>query len=158
MSSKTFVGIIYLLLLLGLSNTKAYAGVSFEQEVTFGKIVVLDNSATHTMTIQPNGSINASPQIAVIENGQPGRYLLYDFPINTQLTLSISELPTGSGFSAGTPDGAFSMSLFLTQYTWTTNALGEVLIEIGGSLSTSGDGKRYLNGEYFQNFQMNIDY
>lgn len=141
-----------------LVSPMALSGVSFEQEVKFGKIVVLDNLHVYTLTIQPDGRINSSPQIAVIDNGLPGRYLLYDFPENTQLNLSISALPTGSGFSVGTPEGIFTMALFLTQYTWTTNALGEVLVEVGGSLSTSGDGKRYLNGEYFQNFQMNIDY
>lgn len=136
----------------------ALSGVSYEQEVKFGKLVVLDNSDVYTLSIQPDGRINAPPQIALINPGQPGRYLLYDFPANTQLNLSIANLPSGSGFSAGTTEAEFSMALFLTQSAWTTNALGEVLVEVGGSLSTSGDGKRYLNGEYFKNFQMKIDY
>lgn len=157
MKIEKLVRLLFITFFLLLSES-SYSAIAYEQKLTFGKVVIIDNDSVYQMIIQPDGQISSDSQIAIITPGKAGRYLLYDLPANTPLNLEISSTPVASGFNNGVYDALFSFVLFLKQSNISTNSLGEANVEVGGVLKTSGDGKTYFDGEYYQVNQLIINY
>lgn len=136
----------------------AISGLEIDQELSFGEIVILDNSAPHTIEVTTQGNTSQSNQIISITPAQNGRFLLTDLPINSQIDIQIDSLPSFSTFNSGAHPAVFTIEILLSNSTYTSNELGEVLLTVGGRLTTSANGSRYIDGSYHQTYQMTIDY
>ena len=142
-----------------LLSLAAHAGeVSQQQALSFGKIALKNNNTVATLHITSTGQILKDDAFVVLEAGQPGRFLLYDFPPFTQLSFSIGVGSTASSYSGGVTPTQFSIEPYMDFATQNTNAQGELILNIPARLVTSGNGSVYPDGDYYRFFELNIDY
>lgn len=134
------------------------AEVSVQQPLSFGKIALKNNNTVAQMNITSSGLILKDDVFVIIEPGQPGKFLLFDFPPFTQLSFSISAGATESNFSGGATAAQFKIEPYLDFATQNTNAQGELLLTLPAKLITSGNGGVYADGDYYRFFQLQIDY
>ncbi|BBP42989.1 hypothetical protein [Thiosulfativibrio zosterae] len=144
--------------LLSLSLVVQAGEVSQQQALSFGKIALKNNNTVAIMQITSTGQILKDDAFVVLEAGQPGRFLLYDFPPFTQLSFSISPGSTASSYSGGVTPTQFSIEPYLDFATQNTNAQGELILNLPARLVTSGNGSVYPDGDYYRFFELNIDY
>ena len=133
--------------------------ISIQSQLGFGEIVVRDNSREQVYSITPDGAVSIDSGIVVIEPGRPGELLLHNFPVNTQLSISIQTEQETTQFFGFAPDTAqFRINIYTYSSTINTNAQGEAIIRIGANLITDGTGRRFVNGRYLNTHTLNIDY
>lgn len=147
-----------LLSCLILTQASFAAEVSVQQPLSFGKIALKNNNVVARMTITSSGLILKDDVFVIIEPGQPGKFLLFDFPPFTQLSFSLSSGATDSSFSGGVTGSQFKIEPYLDFATQNTNAQGELLLTLPAKLITSGTGSVYSDGDYYRFFQLQIDY
>lgn len=140
-----------------LSVFPAHAQVMTEVEkLDFGQFGLRDNSAAHTLIVTPNNT--ATYDAAIIEGGrlpQRGEYDLTGFPPNMTLTLgvAVANPPNDGGLVLDNSGGATFGGKVFTVGDFTTNVVvtdgaGDATVYIGGTLTTSGDGTMYGDGDY----------
>lgn len=150
--------LVLLLSALLLTQACFAAQVSVQQPLSFGKIALKNNNIIAQMNITSSGLVLKDDVFVVIEPGQPGKFLLFDFPSFTQLSFSISAGETQSQFSGGATAAQFKIEPYLDFATQNTNAQGELLLTLPAKLITSGNGGVYADGDYYRYFQLQIDY
>lgn len=134
------------------------ADITVEKHLNFGKVAILDNATSSTITIFSNGTQSTHANIVAITKGYPGRYLLSNFPPSTQLSISLSSGSTLSSFAGAPPPTQFYIEPYLDFSLWQTDALGEVTLLVPGNLRTTGDGNSYQDGTYYRYYDLTINY
>jgi len=146
-----------LLLFLGVYQTQLHADNSIISELNFGKIVVSDNNIISSLKILPDGGCYVTGEILIIESCSPGEIYFYNFPANTQLyfstTVSNSDVQSGD-----TGTAKFQLSEVTSEQHKVTNEYGEVTLYLGGTLTTTGAGKRYSDSPYQGHYRVNVHY
>ncbi|MDR9499895.1 MAG: hypothetical protein RI556_12025 [Hydrogenovibrio sp.] len=155
-SKKTHLG--WLSGFLGLIAFAVNAEMTVEQHLSFGEVAIVDNSQPASLRVLLDGRTLADEGIVVIEPGHPGQYLFYDYPPNTNLSMTLSEGDTTATFSGGSSPGTFRMEPYLPFETYRTDQFGELTLVLPANLHLSGDGSAYLDGQYYRYFQIYINY
>ncbi|WDD99258.1 DUF4402 domain-containing protein [Thalassomonas actiniarum] len=137
----------------------AQATVTLIEDLSFGTIVVSDNSVVSDIIISRAGQTSIVNHIRVIEPGHPAEFALTDLPGNlevftsaviTQATTSNPPpAPATEQFTISSPDIVASV---------TTNGSGFALVRVGATLSTSGNGGNYVDVQYQGTLQVTFNY
>ncbi|RGP39473.1 DUF4402 domain-containing protein [Colwellia ponticola] len=134
--------------------------VTLIKPLSFGTIVLKDNSASHQYTITFAGNVHVDPAFILITPGHPAEFLISEFTPHTLLNLNVFTVdnntqiageshPTSSQFTINNHHTAAS--------TVTTNALGEASVFVGATLTSSGTGF-YVDTTYYNQLILMVDY
>jgi hypothetical protein len=122
------------------------------RQLTIGTIAIPHNRTSGSLTINYNGSTTEISPVVLLVPGQPGRYKLTDFPPSTQISLSC--LPSSLVNEGGD-------ELLITacnhQEPLITNSNGTIFFDLGITLSTTGNGRSYLDGSYLGTLYISAD-
>ncbi|RVT45428.1 hypothetical protein EMM73_13265 [Rheinheimera sediminis] len=138
----------YLLSIITLAfSFLATANVFVEQPLTFGQVVVLDNSTPHTLTVPAYGPVLSSSGLRMIKGGQPGIYTITGLEGPRAISLSV-DLPVLSNSAFGSTDRFELTHLDMPDVVY-SNEAGEVQLRIGATVQTSGSGTTHYLNETF---------
>ena len=152
------------LFLLGLSlalfSSVIHAQITQVQLLTFGKIVVLDNSVQYSLRVEPDGRVRRNAAFVLIEDPKPAIFHFSQLPANTSFSIQVDEENDGvTLFSeVGQPTALFTIQPFFSFSSYRTNQHGEAEVPMGGILTTSGDGKLYHDGTYYRSFNIFVNF
>lgn len=113
--------------------------------LTFGTIAIPENSSVLTYDVRPSGNMRVDAGIIVAAPGAPATFRLTGFPPNESISVSVPDVVlvrTTGGFTPTFEVIQFSASPLIT------DSLGQGLLHLGATLSTSGTGQNYLDGDY----------
>lgn len=129
------------------------------QQLSFGTFAILDNSAAHTIVVDPDNSVAYDPDLIPGTPANRGEYVFTGLPANTTFTLgvTIANPPTDGGVTLdnqtalSTGGGQnFTVSNFAINVAneMITDNNGDATLHIGATLSTSGNGGFYNDGVF----------
>lgn len=149
----------FAVLFVSVSAVAAESGVEFQQ-LSFGRLLILDNSAVRSCTITALGSETCDGSgVALLNPGQVGVYRLSGFDPNTQVSAIIDQNTP----LANTQDGAL---LDVSNFTFdppiditpqTPDASGKMTLKIGAMLSTRA-GVTYPNVPFHGTYRLTITF
>lgn len=134
--------------------------VTLIKPLSFGTIVLKDNSASYQYTITFAGDVHVDPAFILITPGNPAEFFISEFTPHTLVNINVFTVdnntqiageshPTSSQFTINNHHTALS--------TVTTNALGEASVFVGATLTSSGTGF-YVDSTYFNQLILMVDY
>jgi len=126
--------------------------------LNFGKIVVTNNTTISSLKIiADGGGCYVSGDILIVETCSPAEIYFYNFPANTQLyfTTTISNTDI---LSSNASTAQFQLLEVTSKDHLITNENGEVTLNIGGTLTTTGGGGNYLDSSYQGYYRVNVEY
>jgi hypothetical protein len=153
----------YFLILISIYtfySDKVSAGNTLLEPLNFGTIVVINNDSVGKITIALDGKITLEGPISIITPGHPAQFRFSNLPSYTQLNVTANVLSATTTIAAGTSE-QFTLSNMVTLPSVTTNALGTVLVLVGGTLETSGVGVGdggYLDTTYSATYEVTVDF
>jgi hypothetical protein len=129
-------------------TNEIHAAFLIDNDFSFGKIAVTDNSSVSSVQLLRSGRATATGSIYILEIGQPGVYTLTELPPFAVVSVS-TNLPV---FSFSTIPGTqqFSVSALDIPSTLNADATGTVQFKVGGVLQTSGVGGAYIGPATYQ--------
>lgn len=121
----------------------------------FGRIALTDYNAVGTLVLDPDGSYSASPEIIVLDPPTPARFEATGMPPNTAAVVSVTNADATLG---GSGTGRFfAIRDYVTSpATVVSNGAGNLLFDLGATLSTEGGGQSYSDGNYSANITVTI--
>ncbi|WP_157822439.1 hypothetical protein [Psychromonas sp. Urea-02u-13] len=136
-----------------------FAGVLAVNELSFGTVVVTDNSVVSTVSIDLlSGNTFVTNKMLVLVPGQLGEFLLYGLPPYTSVNLSANVI-TPQTTSGGVPSEQFTLGNLTVEPSLTIDENGEGIFFVGGTLSTSGNGNNnYADLEFTVRHNIVISY
>ncbi|MBF0472060.1 MAG: DUF4402 domain-containing protein [Gammaproteobacteria bacterium] len=156
-----------LFLLWLLTGVSAAETITEVNRLSFGKIVVLDNSEVSTVTIYADGrQPKSSGDIVILDEGTHAIYQLFDFPPLQVVSIRVTGGIMYTGVLGGSK-GNFTLSDFtlpgtvggeINPPTARTDANGDLTLLIGATFSTSGDGRTYYDGDYSATVDILVTY
>jgi hypothetical protein len=154
-----FSALLYLIMTaaLLLRSVATSAAIVEQQQLNFGIIAIPDNSITSSLTIPYTGlTPSISGNIVFLAPGNPGIYRLQSFPPDTALIISV----TGSNliYMSNHPTAEPLQMNAFSYPALTTDSLGEAVIELGATVSTTGSGAPYLDGPYAGDISITINW
>jgi len=139
-------------------SSYAFAAITQVDKLSFGTIVVLDNTATSEITVDVEGRVILTNQIRVIDLGHPAYFILSDYTIYTQL-FTVASVLNAETASYNNNSQQFTLINVTTAPSVTTNATGMAEVIIGGTLQTSGNGiNQYYDDTYTATIQLTVSY
>ena len=147
----------FLIMFFGLCIfPNAWSEAIFIEQLSFGTIVVGDNSVASSITMTYDGFTVPSGSIYVIAEGQPAEMEVSNLPARRELTITAAA-PT-SVFRVGGGSTNFVFTSIQLPSRVVTDGIGYALFPIGGTLITSGNSQTYMDGLYRQSLQITITY
>jgi len=126
------------------------------QELSFGTIVILDNSTSNYIYIDQNGQ-SGYQGIAPITQPSRAEYLLQGFPANKNLNVLLT-LTKPNTESDQYSSEQFVVTQLYYDNTVQTSSDGSATIFIGGRLETSGSGvNAYSDSNYDARFTITVN-
>jgi len=115
------------------------ADIEILQTLDFGTVAIKSNNRIERYTISKEGNNNASSNIVIFSNGTRGLFRLFNLPSNQNvfITTTIADLTLRSP-EFNTDQFNFESLESLTVFR--TDANGEVIVPVGGTIATNGDG------------------
>ncbi len=118
----------------------AYAQQIIEiRPISFGTVVVLDNSTVGSINIDAIGNVNISNHFAIIAPPLYGEFQLLNYPVNANLFLSGGILQGQSSTPVFSPE-QFTLTAVNVLGIVNIGNDGSAIIRAGGRLETSGSG------------------
>lgn len=115
--------------------------------LSFGTLVIRDNSTVNSVTVPLTGSVGTTGDILVLAPGAPGRFTVSGLPGGAALDLMINAEPLfGSQSQSG--ETFFRINQFFIPSPITTDASGTATFDLGAQLDTSGNGNLYGEDSY----------
>ncbi|MGS0682977.1 DUF4402 domain-containing protein [Shewanella sp. 125m-7] len=145
-----------LFFILGMVIFDVNADVYFEQPLSFGTIVIRDNSIQSSVTVPTYGHSTSSGQLLIISPGKAAEMVITDYPPYVELSIT-PMLPVTTTVASGDTE-QFTLSEIYIEQNIRTDSAGVASAKMGGKLSTSGNGKHYLNTSYRAVFYIDISY
>lgn len=105
--------------------------------ISFGTVVVLDNTTVGSINIDAIGNVNISTHFAVIEPPLYGEFQLIDYPVNANLFLSGGILQGQTTTPTFSPE-QFTLAAVNVPGIVNIGSDGTALIRAGGRMETSG--------------------
>jgi len=115
------------------------------QALTFGDIVVIDNTAKQRVTVDMDGTVTSDAGIYRRTQGSSGLFWLTGFPPSISIVVEIDPVVLSV---AGDGQGKIFTVGFSYFPLVTTDINGEALFDFGAILMTSGDGTVYGGDSY----------
>lgn len=145
-----------LLLLLGADA--CVADITEVEPLEFGKIAIIDNDNHEYVSISHIGVVSTSNSVLVIERPKVGEFLFSNLPTYQRLNLSARPIQATSN-SVQYSSEQFRLTDIDLPAAIDTDANGEAMVQVGGTLSTSGSGStRYIDTQYLIRYQITLDY
>ena len=136
---------------------QAQADIFFEQELSFGRFALSDNTAVHQLTISPSGASSYSPAFKPILEGRQAVIRVTDFPPFSPVSIDIPDTTlTRNNSGVG---NSFSITNFtFSPEDLVTDNNGEIVFELGATISTSGNGQMYTDDDYAGEMNVTVNY
>lgn len=137
-----FKKLLLILLLLLFSATFSHVSaqtITTIQDIDFGQAVITNNNAQYQIVINPNGSYTADPEFSFVTTPSEGIYLLSGAPARQRIDniiITVDQQMNGTGED-------FIIDSFNVRNNPQTNNAGELTVELGARLRTSGSGINY---------------
>lgn len=136
----------------------ANSGLEEIQPLSFGTIVVLSNSQVESYVISKEGNVQLSSNLLQVTPGQRGLYRVFNITPNTNVILS-TQILDGEFVSSELNTERFTFTSINTATVYRTDENGEVIIPVGGTLSTSGNGNLvYGNSALTADYLVEVSY
>lgn len=122
------------------------------QPLDFGEAVVFDNNAQYELIVTRTGNVSSDPQFSIIEPPTEGIYLLSGAPARQRITtinINVDQQMVGTGEN-------FIIDSFDIRHNPQTDNSGELMVEVGARLLTTGSGIPYTAATSF-NAVMTMD-
>ena len=119
--------------------------ISTTQALSWGEVILTDNTAQHEIVIATDGNFTNDPEFLIVENPDVGVYQLTgDLPNRpiSSVTVTVDRQMQGGGQE-------FTMDNFTTSHPATTDGSGNATINVGGRLRSSGSGTPYNTSQAF---------
>jgi len=148
----------FALLTLQSSAARAFTNDGVEIEpLSFGQIIITDNSATRSCTIPAGGTMTCDSQITILHTGQYGVFRLSGFDPAVAIWASISNTTlSGGGFTFDLQDFNFAPDIGSIG-TAQAPVGGTLILKIGATLKTRA-GVSYDVAPYRGTFDLQINY
>jgi hypothetical protein len=141
---------ILALLAAGLVYGAAYnTYAATSDEVTplfFGHWIVANNASARNITLNPDGSFSSSPELIQLQAPVVGVYDISGLPDGEIIEIEATQLTPLIGSGGG--EVWSTQPSFWVEPDTTTVTGGEVRVNVGGVVSTSGNGDMYTNDNY----------
>jgi len=122
--------------------------------LTFGKIVITDNSVTRRIELLPGGGYTADPQYIFFTDPQMANITVDGFAPSTVLNVSITS-PNLNRPSGG--PAFFSISdVFTNPAIIETDSSGSATFDVGATLSSNGNGAGFTNNKYEGDYAVTV--
>lgn len=143
--------------------------ITQNRALNFGSFAVSGNDAPSTLQITPENTVIAGSGIIVGQNGERGEYTLTGLPPNVSFFLGVEvpnspseggvilEDPTPASVGAG-PSFTLEGLTISNGGVMQSDAMGDAILYIGGTLRSSGNGQRYQGGVYVGTYTLRINY
>jgi hypothetical protein len=149
-------GIFRYILILSVFFTPSFILADSEeiQSFSFGSIAITGNDVVSELVISHVNGISpvSTNKIHILSFGQPGKYRIFGFPAHTYLSTTVN----GSQLTIGAAE-PLEMSDF-TYNNLVTDATGQAILTVGGTLSTTGLGTNYNDATYAGSITIVIAY
>jgi hypothetical protein len=134
-------------LITSLATPAAAQSIVQERALSFGRLAIPSNHSAGSITLQQNGVVVTTGPVISVVPGAPGRYRITGLLAQSLVSLSYSSTPL---YPMGMAGGAVFLTLdpILAPDTAISDGSGSVSIEIGATLSTSGNGTAYNQSLY----------
>jgi hypothetical protein len=130
----------------------AWSQITESQRLNFGEWLVTNNNASHSVTVETNGTYSNSPSLVMLTPPQQGIYQVQGLP-NGAVINSVTVLMTQPMEGPGSED--FVMDNFTTV---APNPVGgNTTITLGARARTSGNGNSYGDGSYTGELTLEIN-
>lgn len=131
-----------------LPGTVVASDLEVIQNLSFGKLVVLNASTSTSITVHANGQITKDDNFYILEPGYPAILSMRNFPPNTLFNYTIS-----------TPAkiGQFDFEVMPSSGSDYFLSYGGLDITLAGKL-TAPAGQSFHNNNYAVNFYFSVDY
>ncbi|WP_395342094.1 hypothetical protein PN836_000065 [Ningiella sp. W23] len=155
-----FLAMLLFTILIVLPKTSYSQTVELEeiQPLSFGTIVVLSNVEVESYQISKEGNVELSDNLLVFSPGQRGLYRVTGLPPNSNVLLSTQIL---DNFFRSTELNTerFRFTSLNTSVVHRTDDTGRVVLPVGGTISTSGNGSLVFGAApHTADFIVEIDY
>lgn len=130
--------------------------VTIEENLSFGRFVMLDFTDVAEITINTNGSVTKSTDILFIDQPQRGEYLITGAPANTSYTVTV---PQEDILVGAQPAGNFLLdNITVAPETLVTDAQGQDTFFLTGRLRSLGETIQYVDGLYDASFEIELNF
>lgn len=123
--------------------------------ISFGLVVVTDNSSVGSITVDISGATSSSGGMTSLTSGSAGQYHLSGLTPSSPVTLSFTPFTV---YPNGSSSGSvyFNMTGFTTNASITTSGAGTATFDLGATLQSSGNSVTYTDGDYSGDFTITI--
>jgi hypothetical protein len=145
--------LVFLCGALFLTETVRAQEIIENVKVTFGEVVLIDNSSPKTVELLPSGDYVSDPEYIFFTEPKLGNVTVTGYPAFTALSVAVSNATLVAGGSA---------AIFTTDNTYTnpinviTNADGSATFDIGATLSSDGSGTAFGSSHYKGDFTITV--
>lgn len=150
---KRLVAIFICVLGFSPRPAQAWPTIDIIQNLSFGEFAVRNNDAVQTIIIAPDNTATVDPDLIAVTDAQRGEYFLEVLPPSSVIGVAVTD--------GSLSDGA-GPTFSITDYTFndpvTTDGTGAVMLYVGATLSTSGNGQYYDTGNYTDNVDLSVSY
>lgn len=158
MESNKSMRLILIFCFLILHSVSLLAEVVNIRPLSFGRIVISDNSTIGEYTIDYLGNITATNHFRIIEAGSPAEFLLFNYPANAQVFITPSVIQASTS-STPFSTGQFTLVNLTSPGSIFIRTDGTAEVGVGGTLRTSGSGSmNYSDADYTINLQISFDF
>jgi len=122
--------------------------------LSFGKIVLVDNSTAKTVELLPSGSYLADPDYIFFSEPRLGNITVDGYPPLTPLIVSIGTTTldsTGGGLASFTTSDTFTNPAILI-----TDLSGSITFDVGAKLTSDGSGAIFTDNDYEGVYTINV--
>lgn len=135
------------------------AGVIIENKLSFGTVVVTDNSTISNVTVNlSDGKTLSTNKMLILVPGQLAEFTLINFTPYSLLNISANILSSETSSDTGSLS-QFSLTNLTIESTVTVDNSGMATLFMGGTLSTSGNGTNsYISTNYHSTYNIVISY
>lgn len=128
------------------------------QPLSFGTLVVLDNSTSGSVEIDEVGNVSISNHFATIESPQYGVVQLSGFPPNAELFITPIIMQSQLSADIVSPE-QFTLSSINTVSSVVINSDGTDEIRVGGEITTSGSGSmNFADADFSASYSLTFNY
>lgn len=122
--------------------------------LSFGKVVLTDNSSSHRIILLSSGGFTADPQYIFFSEPRLANVTVDGYPPSTPLTVSVGT--TNLNKSGGGSAFFFTSDVFTNPAIIVTDSFGSATFDVGATLSSNGSGSNFVNNNYQGNYTVTV--